>query len=184
MRNWDAGTVILTTLACLLLAACIGVQALLFLGIIPKDGSMIESIEGLPTWMWVASRSEASGEGEPHEPAGTSTQTGGILLKLSAWEDGSRSKCCLPALVLLVNGIPVADFRYGSAAVVVHRGDFLEAEMGGAGEDGTDSPPDKSFERQMEIGVEEVSPNVKQPCKGETYLVVPGRTQMGNVIIL
>jgi hypothetical protein len=173
-----------TTLAGLSLAACIGVQILLFSGAIPRTALMIENIEGLPTWVWEASRSEASGQGELYESAGASAQAGGILLKLSAFENSSGRECCLPALVVLVNGVPVADFRYGSAAVVVHRGDLLEVEVQGADEDGIDSALDGSSERRMEIEVQEISPNVKEPGKGRTYPVVPGRTQMGNVIIL
>lgn len=173
-----------TTVAGLSLAACIGVQVLLFSGAIPKTALMIQSIEGLPTWMWKALPGEASSEGERCEPAGASAQAGGILLKLAACEDGSEGECCFTNLVVLVNGVPVADFRYGSAAIVVHRGDLLEVEMGGAGEDGIESAPDEFGERQMEIEVEEVSPNVKEPRKGERYPVVPGHTEMGNVIIL
>lgn len=184
MRGWDAGTVIFATLAGLSLAACVCVQILLFSGAIPKTALMIESIEGLPAWMWDAARGDALADGEPYEPTGASAQAGGILLKLSACDDAVGGKCCMPALFVLVNGVPVADFRYGTAAVVVHRGDLLEAEIEGEVEDGTESALDESWERQMEIEVEEVSPNVKEPRKGDIFLVDPGRTNMGNAMIL
>ena len=71
----------------------------------------------------------------------------------------------------------------GTAAVVVHR-ELLETEIEGEVEDGTESALDESWERQMEIEVEEVSPNVKEPRKGDIFLVDPGRTHMGNVMIL
>ncbi|HHY62985.1 MAG: hypothetical protein WBL79_05305 [Bacillota bacterium] len=182
MQNWDVATIVFSALTGLALSACILVQVLLSCGVIPRSVLMIERIEGHPSWSWTPSPGKSGDSGKPDVRAGAAVEAGGILLKLSALDNGLE--CAEPTLTVLVNGKPVADFKYGSAAVVIHRGDLLEVEVNNADEDRIDSTAGGAHVEQLEIEVEDVTPNVTKPQKGDKCSIGPGRTQICNVIII
>ena len=75
-----------------------------------------------------------------------------------------------PQLEVLVNGSPVADFRYGAAWVVANRGDLLELRLA-------------PFSEGIEVRVDAVLGQITSPAVGLSTIAVPGITELGNIIM-
>lgn len=75
-----------------------------------------------------------------------------------------------PQLEVLVNGSPVADFRYGAAWVVANRGDLVELRL----EAGCDS---------VQVRVESALGQVTNPQAGFSVTAAPGVTELGNIMM-
>ncbi|HAI86573.1 MAG TPA: hypothetical protein DCL63_06235 [Firmicutes bacterium] len=161
-RRRDLGAVLISAAAFCLVVACVIVQAMIASGGIARRSLLIEKTEGQVVWTWDSAR------GDRVAPAGPAAESGGVLLALPE---------ALESIIVLVNGQAVADFRYTQAAVVVHRGDLVEIEMG---EDYSHGGAGASW---LQVEVVDVTPNIRAPLPGVRIHLMPGRTAFANIVI-
>lgn len=161
-RRGDVATTLITAATLTLVALCVTVQWMIASGGIPRGNLLLEKTEGQVVWTW-----DATG-GDQGIPIGPAPESGGILLALP---EPSES------VLVLINGEVVADFRYARAAIVVHRGDLIEIDIGqGPRGDGQASAP-------LQVEVADTTPNVRAPRRGLRTQLSPGRTVISNIML-
>lgn len=161
-RRHDIGTAVISAAALSLVALCVTAQWMIASGGIPRGSLLLEKTEGQVVWTW------GSSGGDQGIPVGLASEAGGILLALP---EASES------IVVLVNGEAVADFRYMRVAVVVHRGDLVEIDVGrGQWGDGAGAA-------RLQVEVADTTPNVRAPQRGVRIQLSPGRTAVASIVI-
>jgi len=160
-RRDDIATILITAAALTLVALCVTAQWMIASGGISRGSLLLEKIEGQVVWTWTA-------HGDQGIPMGPAPESGGILLALP---EASES------VFVLINGEAVADFRYTRAAVVVHRGDLVEIDVGQG------PPGDGQAATRLQAEVADTTPNVRAPRRGLRIQLSPGRTVVSNIML-
>lgn len=151
-RRGDVATILITAAALTLVALGATVQWMT---------PSLDKIEGQVVWTW------ATG-GDQGIAMGSAPESGGVLLSLP---EPSES------VFVLINGQAVADFGYERAAIVVHRGDLVEIEVGQGARDNGQAIT------QLQVEVADTTPNVRAPRRGLRIQLSPGRTILANIML-
>ena len=160
-RRGDVATILITAVALALVALCVTAQWMIASGRITRGSLLLEKTEGQVVWTWAAGDDWGI-------PMGPAPESGGILLALP---EASES------VFILINGEAVADFRYTRAAIVVHRGDLVEIDVGqGPWGDGQAAA-------RLHVEVADTTPNVRAPRRGLRIRRSPGRTVVSNIML-
>ncbi|MEA4882199.1 MAG: hypothetical protein VB144_00820 [Clostridia bacterium] len=183
-RRRDFLSAILALLAGSGFIACLVIQALLFTNVIPRSKLPLERLEGRVVWRPVPAGPE--GVSDDLVAIGPDAAVGCIVLALSGQDLAAELGA---EVAVLVNGTAVADFRYGKAAVFLHRGDLIEVEWTPSPADPKASMPRPAEETLpealsgVEIVVTEATSNVREPVCGWRSPLKAGGNDIGNAII-
>ncbi len=149
---------------------------------------LVSMLEGTPIWSWSAQAPDDNSQPSVPAPewgaqdgalngsevAGGFGRAAALRLVVVGHASGDAGDGGVtetgPQLEVLVNGSPVADFRYGVAWVVANRGDLLELRLA-------------PFSEGIEVRVDAVLGQITSPAVGLSIIAVPGITELGNIIM-